>query len=183
MSPAVGSATFAFDAIYEPMHSTAWAKAARDTVTASGAALKTGDHTVDNRFVVLNTIMRVGFEHTTPPSDPGTHFRVQFELAVNSTRYRLWQVDLVRKSNLVQYENWMEWTPSRGLNLLGGGYEIRYSQSMTSRAGGDCSPPSPFCAFGGGDDVVASVNASSGGAITAPSDVLRFNGAGLPPNE
>jgi len=173
MSRAFGKATFGFDVIMEPMFSTTWAEAARDTVTPRGVTIKQGDHTVDNKFRFSNSLMRIGFEHMAPPSDSGTHFGVQFGLGVYSIRYRLGQTDQVRDSSRVQREHWMEWTPTFGLKLRGSGYELRYAFSMTCGAGGDCLP----CAIGCADFVtVTNPNRGDGGVIAAPTDALRFNG-------
>jgi len=49
MSRVLGSGTFGFDVILEPMYSTTWAEAAKDTVTARGTTILKGAHTVDNR--------------------------------------------------------------------------------------------------------------------------------------
>ncbi|MBC8089425.1 MAG: hypothetical protein H7Z40_19340 [Phycisphaerae bacterium] len=177
MSRTVGKAIFGFDVIVEPMRSTTWAEAARDTVSRSGVSIPKGGHTVDNKMRFSNSQMRVGFERMAPPSDSGTHFGFQLGLGVNSIRYRLWQTDQVRDTSRVQNENWMEWTPTAGLKLRSKGYEIRYALSMTCGAGGDCSPPMPGCGFGGcGDDVSVVFAPGSGGVIAAPTDVLRFNG-------
>jgi len=175
MSRTVGRALFAFDVMLEPMYSTTWAEAERDTISASGAPIPKGGHTVDNKFRFSNSLLRVGFEHMAPPSDSGTHFGFQLGLGVNSIRYRLWQTDRVRDSSRVQNENWLEWTPSLGLELRSTGWEIRYSLSMMCGAGGNCTPPSPVCAFGCGADLTA-LSPGGGGVIAAPTDVLRFTG-------
>ncbi|MBL0172024.1 MAG: hypothetical protein IPP90_15130 [Gemmatimonadaceae bacterium] len=173
MSRAFRNATFGFDVIMEPMFSTTWAEAARDTVTVRGARIPQGGHTVDNEFQFSNSLMRFGFEHMAPPTDSATHFGFQFGLGVYSIRYRLGQTDQVRDSSRVQHEHWMEWTPSIGFKVRSAGYEIRYALSMTCGAGGSCAP-CPFAC--GSDDVTVVASPSSGGVIAAPTDVLRFNG-------
>ena len=173
MSRTLGSATLGFDVVMEPMYSTTWAEAARDTVTARGATILKGGHTVDNVFRFSNSLMRFGFEHIAPPTDSATHFGFQFGLGVYSIRYRLGQTDQVRDSSRVQNEHWMEWTPSIGFKVRGAGYEIRYALSATCGAGGSCMPCALVC---GGDDVTVAVAPNSGGVIAAPTDVLRFNG-------
>lgn len=170
-----GINTFALDVIYEPMFSKTWAEAANDTISASGAAILKGGHTVDNKFRFSNSLMRVGFEVMKPKTDSGTHFGVQFGIGVNSIKYRLWQTDLVRDTSRIQNENWMEWNPTLGFKLRNPNFEVRYSASMTCGAGGDCTPPVPGCGFGCGDDVTAPAP-GGGGVIAAPTDVLRFNG-------
>ena len=110
MSRVIAHATFGFDVVLEPMYSTTWAEAARDTVTARGTTILAGGHTVDNTFRFSNSLMRFGFEHMAPPTDSGSHFGFQFGLSASSIRYRLDQTDLVRDSSRVQNEHWMEWT-------------------------------------------------------------------------
>lgn len=173
MARTVGKGTFGFDVIMEPIYSTTWAEAARDTVNALGVRIPKGGHTVDNEFRFSNSLMRFGFEHMAPPTDTATHFGVQFGLGVYSIRYRLGQTDRLRDSSRVQNEHWMEWTPTVGFKLRSAGYEIRYALSMTCGAGGDCMPSCPFAC---GDDVAIAASPNSGGVIAAPTDVLRFNG-------
>jgi hypothetical protein len=165
MSRAFGSATFGFDVVMEPMYSTTWAEAARDTVSVRGVKIPKGGHTVDNEFRFSNSLLRFGFEHMAPPTDSGTHVGVQFGLGLYSIRYRLGQTDQVRDSSRVQREHWMEWTPSIGLKLRGAGYEIGYAFSMTCGGGGECMPCSFVCSQ---DDIVVSPNrGDSGGVIAA----------------
>lgn len=172
MSRVVGSGTFGFDMILEPMYSTTWAEAARDTVTASGATIRQGAHTVDNVFRFSNSQLRFGFEHMKPADDSSTHFGMQYGLSLYSIRYRLAQTDLVRETNRLQREHWMEWTPSVGLMMRSPGFDVRYTLSFTCGGGGECFG-CPF--FGCGDDVtVAAPN--SGGVIAAPTAALRFDG-------
>ncbi len=172
MSRVIGKATFGFDVIVEPISSTTWAEAERDTVTRRGIAVPRGGHTVDNKFRFNNSVMRFGFERMAPPSDSGTHLGFQFGMGVNSIRYRLWQTDQLRDTSRVQNERWMEWTPSFGLKLRSAGYEIHYTLAWTCGAGGSCMPAIPFPS---GDDVTVAAP-SSGGVIAAPTDALRFNG-------
>lgn len=172
MARTIGSATFGFDVVMEPMFSTTWAEAARDTVRANGGVIRQGGHTVDNTFRFSNSLMRVGFEHMAPPSDSGTHFGVQVGLGVYSIRYRLDQTDQVRDTSRVQHERWMEWTPSLGFKLRGTGYEVRYAVSMTCGGGGTCMPCALACSS---EDIVVSAP-NSGGVIAAPTAALRFDG-------
>ena len=171
MSRVMGKATFGFDVVLEPMFSTTWAEAARDTVSARGVTIPKGGHTVDNEFRFNNSLLRFGFEHMAPPSDSGTHFGVQFGLGLYSIRYRLDQTDQVRDTSRVQREQWMEWTPSLGFKLRGSGYEVRYALTITCGAGGECMP----CLICGGDDLTAPAS-GGGGVIAAPTAALRFNG-------
>jgi hypothetical protein len=171
MSQTSGNATIGFDVVMEPMYSTTWAEAARDTLTARGAIIRAGGHTVDNEFRFSNSLVRFGFEHMAPPTDSATHFGIQVGLGVYSIRYRLGQTDQVRDSSRVQREHWMEWSPSIGFKLRSAAYEIGYALSMTCGPGGECMP----CVLGCGDAVTVTAP-NSGGVIAAPTAALRFNG-------
>ncbi|MEP7347351.1 MAG: hypothetical protein ABI877_18920 [Gemmatimonadaceae bacterium] len=175
MSRALRDATFGFDVVMEPMYSTTWAEAARDTVTARGTTIPKGGHTVDNTFRFSNALMRFGFEHMAPPTDSATRVGFQFGLGVYSIRYRLGQTDLVRDSSRVQNEHWMEWTPTVGFKVRGSGYEIRYALSVTCGPGGTCAPS---CLIGCGGDVTATPPSApgDGGVIAAPTAALRLEG-------
>lgn len=171
LSRVLGSGTFGLDMILEPMYSTTWAEAAKDTVTARGVTIRQGAHTVDNTFRFSNSQVRFGFEHMKPETDSATHFGVQYGLALYSIRYRLAQTDLVRDTSRLQREHWMEWTPSVGFKVRSPGFEVRYTLSVTCGGGGECIG----CPIGCGDDVtVATPN--DGGVIAAPTAALRFNG-------
>src|SRR5207249_9372925 len=50
LSKASGPATFAIDAIYEPIWSYTWADAASPVVTTTGDTIPVGGKTVENRF-------------------------------------------------------------------------------------------------------------------------------------
>jgi hypothetical protein len=174
MSRTLRDATFGFDVVLEPMYSSTWAEAARDTVTRHGTTIPQGGHTVDNEFRFSNALMRFGFEHMAPPTDSATHFGFQFGLGLYSIRYRLAQTDLVRDSSRVQNEHWMEWTPTVGFKIRGSGYEVRYALSVTCGAGGACMPCALACR---GDITVAPPPAAgSGGVIAAPTAALRLDG-------
>ncbi len=172
LSRTIGYATLGIDVVLEPMYSTTWAEAARDTVTARGQTIVAGGHTVDNKFRFSNSLMRFGFEHMAPPTDSGSHFGFQLGLSASSIRYRLDQTNLVRDSSRVQNEHWTEWTPSVGLKWRSAGYEIRYSVAVTCGGGGTCMP----CLIACGDEVTAVFAPSSGGVIAAPTAALRLDG-------
>jgi len=173
MAKAAGNTTFGFDVLMEPMFSTTWAEAARDTMTARGTLIPKGGHTVDNEFRFSNAMMRFGFGYDTPRAADSTTWGVQFGLGVYSIRYRLWQTDFVRDLARVQDEHWMEWTPTFGVRFRGSGVEFRYAFSLTCGAGGECTP----CPFACGDDVsVTAPPPAPGGVIAAPTAALRFNG-------
>lgn len=177
MSKRSGTAVFGFDVVLEPMFSTTWAEAARDTMTARGTTIAKGGHTVDNRFRFSNSMIRFGFANSErAASDSSSKSGFQIGLAVASIKYRLWQTDLVRDSSRVQDEHWMEWTPTIGFRLGGSGHEIRYTLSLTCGTGGDCLPcPLLILCIGGGDAVTVAPP-TPGGVIAAPTASLRFDG-------
>jgi hypothetical protein len=166
-----GNALFGIDLVLEPMYSTTWAEAARDTITAGGLTIRRGGHTVDNEFRFSNSLIRFGFEHDAASgTDSTSRYGVQFGLALYSIRYRLWQTDLVRDTSRVQDEHWMEWTPAIGFRHRTATYELRYTFSFTCGAG-ECMSG---CFVACGDDVTAAPPPTPGGVIAAPTDQLRF---------
>jgi hypothetical protein len=175
LSKTSGASTFGVDLVLEPMYSTTWAEAARDTVTTGGQTIKAGGHTVDNRFRFSNSHVRFGFGHDWPSAkDSSTGIGIQMGLGLNSIQYRLWQTDLVRDSSRVQDEHWMEWTPTLGFRWRGPTVEFRYTLSVTCGSGGECLGCPFLC--GGGDDVSIAPPPASGGVIAAPTSALRFEG-------
>ncbi len=170
MSRVLSNAVFGFDVVLEPMYSTTWAEAMRDTVSATGAAIMKGAHTVDNRFRFSNSELRFGAEHMKQANDSSTHFGLQYGLSLYSIRYRLAQTDLISTNSRVQREHWMEWTPSIGFKVRSPGFEVRYSLSFTCGGGGECIP-CPMC----GEDV-ALTTPNAGGVIAAPTAALQYNG-------
>jgi hypothetical protein len=176
LSKTSGSSTFGVDVVLEPMYSTTWAEAARDTMTTDGQIIPSGGHTIDNRFRFSNSRVTFGFGHDWPSaSDSSSGIGIQLGLGVNSIQYRLWQTDLVRDSSRVQDEHWMEWTPTVGFRWRGPAVEFRYTLSLTCGGGGECLSCPFFCA--GGDDVsIAPPPTSPGGVIAAPTSALRFEG-------
>jgi hypothetical protein len=172
-----GQSSFGFDVILEPMFSTTWAEALGDTVTRSGAPLRRGGHTVDNRMRFSNALLRFGIGHDNPiGKDSSETFGFQFGLGVQSIRYRLKQWDRLQETARTQDEHWMEWSPTFGLKYRGRAFDAGYTFTLTCGAGGSCMPSCFFCA--GGDDVsvTAPPAPGGGGVIAAPTDALRFEG-------
>jgi hypothetical protein len=167
-----GQNSFGIDVVLEPMFSTTWAESLGDTVTASGAPVRRGGHTVDNRTRFANSSFRFGFGHENPVGkDSSATFGYQLGLSVNSIRYRLKQWNRLEESFRIQDEQWQEWSPSFGLRSRGPAFEVGYTFSMVCGAGG--------CNFGCflacGDDVSVAPG-GGGGVIASPTDALRFEG-------
>lgn len=165
----VGRTTLAADLIVEPMFSTTWAEAARDTVTVRGAMLLRGAHTVNNDIRFFNMAYRFGLAHDWPSADSLSSVGIRLGLRTHETSYRLRQWDLVRDTSRVQDEHWMEWTPTFGFRLSAPGLEFNYTLTMTCGAGGDACLPFPS-----GDDVSV-VAPTPGGVIASPTDAIRYN--------
>jgi hypothetical protein len=167
-----GGSTFGVDLIHEPMSSTTWADAARDTAVVGGGIIPAGGKTVENSFRFANTMLRVGFGHEMPVSkDSSSVFGFQLGLGVYSINYRLGQTNNVQKTFREQRENWMEWTPTFGLAFRTRTLQLRYNYSVSCSIS-DC------ITIGTGDrvTVAAPVATSTGGVIAAPSSALTFNG-------
>jgi hypothetical protein len=121
-----GDATFAVDAVLEPIWSHTW---------ALGSA---GERTIDNRFVFTNALVRVGLMHEFTAATPGRSGDIQLGLIVKSTDYRLDQVNLVERRARAQLEHWVEWTPTWGFTFRFPTLEFRYrgrSVNGTGRPG------------------------------------------------
>ncbi|MGH7713492.1 MAG: hypothetical protein ACREOG_19550, partial [Gemmatimonadaceae bacterium] len=170
-----GRSSLGFDIIMEPMFSTTWAESLGDTVSASGAAIRRGDHTVDNRMRFSNAMIRFGIGHENPVGrDSSATFGYQFGLALQSISYRLKQWDRLQETARTQNEQWKEWSPTVGLRYRGRAFEAGYTFTLTCGAGNSCMPS---CFLGCGDDVsVAEPPGPGGGVIAAPTDALRFEG-------
>ncbi len=171
--------SFGMDVILEPIFSTTWAEALGDTITRSGAPLKRGAHSVDNRTRFSNAMLRFGLGHEMPVGKDSTeHFGFQFGLGVQSISYRLKQADRIAETSRTQNEHWMEWSPTLGFKYRGRGFDAGYTFTLTCGAGGSCMP-SCFIICAGGDDVsVTSPPApgGGGGVIASPTEALRFEG-------
>ncbi len=170
--------SFGMDVILEPIFSTTWAEALGDTITRSGAPLKRGAHSMDNRTRFSNASLRFGLGHEMPIGKDSTeHFGFQFGLGVQSISYRLKQADRIAETARTQNEHWMEWSPSFGFKYRGGGFDAGYTFTLTCGAGGSCMPGC-FLICGSGDDVsvTAPPSGGGGGVIASPTEALRFQG-------
>lgn len=170
--------SFGMDIIMEPIFSTTWAEALGDTLTASGATLRRGAHSVDNRLRFSNAMLRFGVGHELPiGKDSSEHFGFQFGLGVKSIRYRLNQWDRIGATARAQNEHWMEWSPTLGFKYRGRGFDAGYTFTLTCGAGSSCMP-SCFILCGRGDDVsvVEAPVPGGGGVIASPTEALRFEG-------
>jgi len=176
LSREFGRSKFGLDFIVEPMRSSTWAEAARDTATVGGGTIKAGAKTVENSFNFANTLMRVGFGHDIPMAkDSVSVFGFQLGVAVHSINYRLGQTNNVTQTFREQKENWMEWTPTLGLSFRTGALQLRYNYTA-SCASSDCITI--------GREVVAvatpnSGDVGSGGIIAAPGSALSFQGGSV----
>ncbi len=169
----VGPASFGIDFIYEPMRANTWADAARDTARAGGGVIRKGDKTVENDFNFSNAIIRLGLSRE---AELGTEEKkslgVQFGVTMHAIDYQLRQVNHVERSQRKQREDWVEWTPSWGLNLRFPELEIRYSGRYT---GGVGRPG--VATVGWAVAEAASAGGRGGGIIAAPSGPLTLQDA------
>ena len=124
-----GPATFAAEAIVEPIRSHTWAEAAVPTTTTGGFVIPAGGVTVDNRFRFMNALLRMGLSRDISQAT------LQLGLQVRSIRYQLTQRDLVAGSSRRQSEDWMEWSPTWGLAIHFPEFDLRYSGRVTSGTG------------------------------------------------
>lgn len=170
----IGPASFGIDFIYEPMHASTWADAARDTAVVGGGVIRQGGKTVENDFNFSNAIIRLGVGREAELGvDEKKALGVQFGMTVHAIDYRLKQVNHVQQSRRTQNEDWVEWTPTWGLSLRFPELEIRYSGRYTSGVG------RPGVAFSGWatPDIAAAGGGRGGGIIAAPSGPLTLQDA------
>ncbi|HEV8264743.1 MAG TPA: hypothetical protein VGQ06_07315 [Gemmatimonadales bacterium] len=130
-----GPATFAVEAIFEPIRSYTWADAATPVVTVVGDTIAAGGKTVENRFRFRNALFRMGASQEWDLRGVGKTAGVQFGLIVRSVRYRLAQTDNVQLLSRSFETGWLEWTPTWGLSLRFPELEIRYRGRVTHGAG------------------------------------------------
>ena len=135
LSRASGPATFAIDAIYEPIWSYTWADAASPVVTTMGDTIPAGGKTVENRFRFSNGLFRMGVSRDVALHGLGKALGLQLGLVVRSVHYRLAQSDNVQAAARSLEEGWREWSPTWGLSLRFPDLEIRYRGRATHGTG------------------------------------------------
>jgi hypothetical protein len=167
-SRTVGTTSFGFDVIEEPMFSDTWGTAANDTAIVGGGVLHAGDKTVLNHFTFANRKIRIGVGHDYILSpDSGGSWGYQLGMGVASINYRLHQTNKVQQSDRVQDEGWTEWTPTFGLHWRSRDFVVQYLYRRT------CGP-SACIDLGMGDKVNPIVSAPS--VIAAATSPMSVNG-------
>jgi hypothetical protein len=169
-----GNSTFGIDVIREPMWSHTWADAARDTMNVDGTIIRSGAHTVDNRFKFSNSRINVGIAHDFPgATDSATTFGVQFGVSMRAINYTLDQVNHITQVSRSQDEGWTEWSPAFAVSLKSKSMTVMYSISRT--CGSNCFSGSlPF--LGGRDDIAVAAPAADPTVLAPPSGPLAFDG-------
>jgi hypothetical protein len=133
------------DVSYEPAWTYTWAEAATQINTGS-RVIPVGGVTVENDMVFSNTNVHVGWQR-----DLDNTVGIQVGLSLRRVNYWLDQYDHIADFAREQDEGWTEVTPSWGLTLDLGGFDVRYfghrrsGFDMGSRADGDIivQPPMP----------------------------------------
>jgi len=134
ISRSTGPWTMGLDAIYEPIWSRSWVRAAEPTETRNGLTLDAGANTLENRFRFANAITRVGLAATVPLSkDQSVTFESGGQL--RAIRYHLDQWDAIQQSRSASTQNWNEWTRSWGVTVRFAGADLHYRGRLTTGAG------------------------------------------------
>lgn len=169
LSKARGPATFAIDAIYEPIWTYTWADAAAPVGTATGGMIPVGGKTVENHFRFSNGLLRLGVGRDVELGPFGKALGLQLGLVLHSVHYWLAQHDNVQNLGRTLEEGWLEWTPTWGLSLRFPDIEIRYRGRATNGTGRPGVQPDG-CAV-----CVAAPDALAGGNIlVAPTGPLTL---------
>lgn len=129
LSRQMNGTTYGIDLVFEPIWSDTWAEAAADTVTTGGVTLREGEKTVENEFFFSNAIIRMGVGHDYSWGGFG------LGVSIRAIRYDLEQFDNIAEERRTQRENWMEWTPSWGLNVGVADLELSYLGRITTGTG------------------------------------------------
>jgi hypothetical protein len=167
LSKVRGPATFAVEAMYEPIRSYTWADAIAPTVRLRGDTIAVGGKTIENRFTFSNAVFRIGVGRDIALQDSPKVFGLQFGLMVRSINYRLQQADNVELTRRALRTGWFEWTPTWGLTLRFPELELRYRGRITKGAG----RPGGFNQFiGAGRDLAV----ANGTILAAPSGPLNL---------
>jgi hypothetical protein len=120
LSRTVKHTSFGFDLIQEPMTSDTWGEDAN------------GAHTVDNHFNFFNVKWRAGFSHDLQLArDSSQLLGFQFGISRYGVGYDLDQVDHVAGTTRHGREDWAQWTPTFGLRLHTGAFDLQYNYRIT----------------------------------------------------
>lgn len=170
VSKVLGPATFAMDAIYEPIRSYTWADAVAPTPVIGGSMIALGGKTIENHFRFSNAVFRMGVGHDFALPESDDVIGLQFGLNLRSINYRLRQSDHVALEERALRTGWYEWTPTWGFSVRSTALELRYRGSVTKGTG---RPGSQFAFFGprafalSGNDFLA--------APTGPLNLVNVN--------
>lgn len=162
-----GAATFALDAIYEPIWTHTWAEAEVPTPTPTDT-IAAGGRTIENHFRFQNALIRFGISRDFALPGAGKGLGMQLGLVVRSVDYRLTQDDYVAAFQRHQSESWVEWTPTWGLSLRLPEFELRYRGSKTHGTG------RPGVQVGCTVCAVADGGRFGGGVVAAPSGPMTL---------
>ncbi len=168
LSKMQAGATFAIDAIYEPIRTSTWAEAAGPTLAADGGVIPTGGKTVENRFRFSNALVRLGISQDIKASNGEDLVGFQMGLGLRSIDYRLQQDNNITRSRRHQAERWIEWTPTWGTSVRFPHLEVRYRGRRTTGTG------RPGVA-GPGIDVLRGLELASSSIVAAPSGRLTLD--------
>ena len=124
-----GPTTFGLDVVLQPIWSDTWQEAAADTVTDGGLPIVKGAKTIENEFVFVNAILRVGLSHRLEK------MTVLGGLEARSYDYTLEQTNNLEASRRDQGETWMEWTPSVGVVFGFSDIDLRYAMRVKTGTG------------------------------------------------
>jgi hypothetical protein len=164
----VGTTSFGFDVIEEPMFSDTWGTAANDTAIVGGGVLRAGDKTVLNHFAFANRKIRLGVGHDYIVAPDSSAWGFQLGMAVTSINYRLHQTNNIQQSDRVQDQGWTEWTPTFGLHWRSKDFTVQYLYRRT------CGPSA--CIDIGMGDKVNVVAPSAPSVIAASVSPMSVNG-------
>lgn len=128
-----GGWTAGLDAIYEPIWSRTWTRAAEPTTVRDGTLLAAGASTLENRFRFQNAVARLG---VAAPLWLGKSHELTLEAGgqLHAFRYRLHERDAVEQSVSASTQHWNEWTRTWGLTARFAGASLRYRGRLTSGA-------------------------------------------------
>jgi len=130
-----GSATFAADAVYEPIVTHTWGDAPSLIQTQSGRTIPAGGRTTENHFTFSNFLLRLGVGQDVQVSDMKYPLRLQGGIAAHGIHYWLRTDDHVQETSRRQSQQWLEWVPTWGASMRFGGVDLRYLGRTTHGTG------------------------------------------------